>query len=309
MTDFPTTQYIHITGSISGSSLTVSSIYADAAFSTSVFDDDNSGTASGGDYWAITDYQYTGFTVQLSGNDYALFESTSAPGNFYLPHNGEIDYTDLGITAPGQSFAVTANSNATVINCFTGDALIRTPRGEVRIDGLCIGEDVLTADGRAVPVRWIGRQSLSPAQLSGRGGLVRVHTGALGPGVPHCDLTLTGDHGLILDGLVINAAVLVNGADIDWVPVAGGGEAVRLYHLETPDHDVIVANGAPAESFIDYLGRGSFENFADYLDLYGAERIIPEMRRPRISTRRMLPARVAAQLGLTGAEAPRRRSA
>ena len=43
------------------------------------------------------------------------------------------------------------------------------------------------------------------------------------------------------------------------------------------------------ESVIDAAGRAAFDNCQEYLDLYGAERIIPEMDRPRISSRRLVP--------------------
>ncbi|MDD9730957.1 hypothetical protein PVW46_13655, partial [Mameliella sp. AT18] len=63
-------------------------------------------------------------------------------------------------------------------------------------------------------------------------------------------------------------------------------------------HDVILANGAPSETFIDYRDRRGFDNFDEYLDLYGVERIVPEMPHPRISSARMIPAELQRQLGL-----------
>jgi hypothetical protein len=48
----------------------------------------------------------------------------------------------------------------------------------------------------------------------------------------------------------------------------------------------------------DYIGRAHFDNHQEYLDLYGCERIIPEMRRPRISARRQLPTDLAARFGI-----------
>ena len=106
------------------------------------------------------------------------------------------------------------------------------------------------------------------------------------------DLTVTGDHGMVIDGLVINASALVNGQTIDWVPMTGLSEIVTVYHVETEDHDVILANGAPAETFVDYADRRSFENYDEYLALYGAERIIREMPRPRSSSARMVPSTI-----------------
>ncbi|MBM2295172.1 hypothetical protein JQW95_25130, partial [Sulfitobacter pseudonitzschiae] len=69
------------------------------------------------------------------------------------------------------------------------------------------------------------------------------------------------------------------------------------YHVETEHHDEILANGAASETFIDYVGRKGFDNYLEYLDLYGADRIIPEMKRLRVSAKRLLPPQLAQRLG------------
>jgi hypothetical protein len=66
----------------------------------------------------------------------------------------------------------------------------------------------------------------------------------------------------------------------------------------TTHHDVVLANGAATETFVDAAGRAGFDNHQEYLDLYGAERIIPEMNTPRISTQRLLPDAIKARLGI-----------
>ena len=74
------------------------------------------------------------------------------------------------------------------------------------------------------------------------------------------------------------------------------------FHIETENHDVILANGAPAETFIHYAGRMAFDNCGEYIELYGAERIIPEMDVPRISSRRLLPDAIKERLGIVEPE-------
>ncbi|MEY8842593.1 hypothetical protein AB9K41_26480, partial [Cribrihabitans sp. XS_ASV171] len=68
------------------------------------------------------------------------------------------------------------------------------------------------------------------------------------------------------------------------------------YHVETEDHDVILANGAPAETYVDYIQRRAFDNYAEYLELYDEERTIPEMPLPRISAARLVPGGIRARL-------------
>ncbi|ASP22311.1 Hint domain protein [Antarctobacter heliothermus] len=181
--------------------------------------------------------------------------------------------------------------------CFLAGTTIATPGGSSAVEDLRIGQPILTADGRVVPVRWIGRQIIHKSFSGSKAQPVRLRAGALGDGLPHSDLTVTADHGMILDGVVVNASALVNGDSIGFVPQAELPEQFTVYHVETEAHDVILANGAPAETFIDYRGRHAFDNYAEYLDLYGCERIIPEMPSPRINTQRMLPDMIRQKLG------------
>jgi hypothetical protein len=52
------------------------------------------------------------------------------------------------------------------------------------------------------------------------------------------------------------------------------GERYTVYHIETEAHEIILANGAPAETFIDNVSRRVFDNFAEIEALYGD---VPEM--------------------------------
>lgn len=167
------------------------------------------------------------------------------------------------------------------------------------MQSLAMGDTVATAEGKLAPVKWIGRQTVHKLFSRERMQPVRIRAGALGFGQPHSDLTVTADHGMVIEGLVITASALVNGGTIDWVPMAELPDRVTYYHIETEGHDVILANGAPAETFVDYASRRAFDNYQEYLDLYGVERIIPEMDRPRISSARMVPDAIKARLGIS----------
>lgn len=173
--------------------------------------------------------------------------------------------------------------------CFGAGTMIATPGGETPVEDLRPGDLVLTADGRAVPVIWIGRQTRDK-RFTARDRItpVRVRAGALAPGVPHSDLTLTADHALILDALAINAGALVNGDTIVWETWGDLPQRVTTYHVETAAHEVLLANGAPAESYVDYVSRARFDNFDP--TAAGADRVIAEMPLPRIATPRLLPA-------------------
>ena len=177
--------------------------------------------------------------------------------------------------------------------CFASGTCITTPSGETPVDTLRIGDLILTADGRAVPVKWIGRQTIVSLFAGDRARPVRVTAGALGNGLPHTDLVLTADHALILEGFAINAGALVNGTTVTLDPAP---DRATYYHVETEEHDVILANGVPAETFVDYVGRTAFDNYAEYVDLYGQERGIAEMPLARISSARLVPRALRARL-------------
>jgi hypothetical protein len=180
--------------------------------------------------------------------------------------------------------------------CFAEDTLISTPDGETAVEALEIGDLVMTADGRSVPVKWIGRQTILKLFAGDRARPVRVTAGALGDGVPHRDLVVTSDHALILDGLAITAGALVNGTTILLDPLAAVPDRCTYFHVETEGHEVILANGAPAETYVDYAQRSVFDNHAEYVALYGNEPTIAEMPLPRISARRLVPPALRARL-------------
>jgi antigen 43 len=75
--------------------------------------------------------------------------------------------------------------------------------------------------------------------------------------VPNQDLRVTKAHALYIDGVLIPAEFLVNHRTILWDDRA---QEVEIYHVELDSHDVLLANGAPAESYRDDGNRWLFQN-------------------------------------------------
>ncbi|KAA0019020.1 Hint domain-containing protein [Salinicola corii] len=182
--------------------------------------------------------------------------------------------------------------------CFAKGTMIATPDGEVAVESLAIGDMLLTDTGEQVPVKWVGRQSVRNVVAAQKLQPVRIKQGALGEDMPNRDLVVTASHGMVVDGLVINAAALVNGSSIDFMPWNEMTETVTYYHIETEGHKVIIANGTESETYIDYVDRKVFDNYAEYEALYGAETRVVEMPRPRISSRRQVPMSLRQRLGM-----------
>jgi len=171
--------------------------------------------------------------------------------------------------------------------CFVAGTHVSTSNGSAAVEVNKICDLITTFDGRTVPVKWIGHQTVTtrfgPAE---RLMPVRVRAGALGDGLPLRDLTLTAAHALLIDGFLFNADPLVNDISIDWVPLAEFEDGYTVYHIETEAHDITLSEGAAAETFIDYIGRRAFDNYAEYTSLYGEDRTIVECAAPRITSAR-----------------------
>jgi hypothetical protein len=202
-------------------------------------------------------------------------------------------YFSTSSTPPATPVAIT-DGPFTV--CFLSGTWIATPSGEAAIEALRVGDAVLTADGRAVPVRWIGRQTVVTAFADPLRNLpVRVAAGALGEGLPVRDLLVSPDHALLVDGVLVHAGALVNALTITRATAVP--DRFVYFHVELADHALILAEGVPAETFVDNVTRRRFDNFAEYAALYGEDRAaIAEMALPRIKSARQLPKGLAARL-------------
>jgi Hint domain len=157
-------------------------------------------------------------------------------------------------------------------NCFLKGTKIRTAEGERKIEDLAIGDLLPTRFGGLRPVQWIGRYPFKKRDSSKpwvKDALpVRITRSALGPDVPHSDLYVTGGHSLLIDGVLVPAELLINGTTItrDQRHVREYDE-LEFLHVKLESHDVIYAEGVPAETLINV--QESAVNFADYLRRYG----------------------------------------
>ncbi|WP_306044362.1 Hint domain-containing protein [Nioella sp. MMSF_3534] len=191
----------------------------------------------------------------------------------------------------------TFGSSTISVTCFLEGTLILTDSGDVAVETISIGDTVITAEGAPASVKWIGRQTVSTAfGPAERLMPVRISAGALGNGLPHTDLTVTADHGMLVDGVICHAGALVNGTTITQVPLAEMGESYTVYHIETKEHEIILANGAPAETFIDNVSRRVFDNYAEFEALYGDVPEMEELPYPRAMSARQVPQRITAKL-------------
>jgi uncharacterized repeat protein (TIGR03803 family) len=172
----------------------------------------------------------------------------------------------------GTVFEITLNNP---IACFLAGSLVATPDGEVAVERLSAGDRVTTRNGEARRIVWIGTgKVLATRGRRSAATPVIVRKGALADNVPHTDLRVTKAHGLYFDGVLIPVEFLVNHRTILWDDHA---QEVTIYHIELATHDIILANGTPAESYRDDGNRWLFHNANSGWDLPPNEPCVPVM--------------------------------
>ncbi len=78
---------------------------------------------------------------------------------------------------------------------------------------------------------------------------------------------------MFLDGVLIPAKALVNGST---VVRERGLDRVDYFHVELDSHDVLLAEGAASESYLEDNNRGRFHNAAEWTgDTVAGERCVP----------------------------------
>jgi len=167
-----------------------------------------------------------------------------------------------------------------VIACFLRGTMIATPAGEREVEALQAGDLVITLDGTAKPVKWIGHRSYE-AEFGATEAFVRpvvFKAGSLGAGLPVRDLKVSPQHAMLIDGVMVPAAALVNGVSI----VRDESRSdVTYFHIEMDGHEAVFAEGAASETFVDHDSRAMFDNADEYNLVYGTAAARPT-EQPRL---------------------------
>jgi hypothetical protein len=143
--------------------------------------------------------------------------------------------------------------------CFVSGTLIRTSTGDRTVESLAAGDLVLTAAGEARPIKWLGHRQVDCSRHPRREEAlpIRIAAGAFGPNRPDHDLLVSPGHAVCVDVLgdvLIPAGALVNGATVRQEEV----DSVTYWHVELDTHDLLIANGLAAESYLEVGNRAFF---------------------------------------------------
>lgn len=164
--------------------------------------------------------------------------------------NTDDDAGGLSGTATLVDGTIVNFSEIETIICFTAGTAIQTPSGERRIETLKAGDMVLTLDNGPQRIRWIGQKTV---RATGVLAPVRFAKGTIGN---HRDLLVSPQHRMLCGGYMTQLhfgepevlAPAKSLVDELGVTVAYGG-MVTYVHMLFDTHQIVIANGAPSESF------------------------------------------------------------
>lgn len=154
------------------------------------------------------------------------------------------------------------------VPCFTPGAVIATPRGEIPIEALKVGDRVFTRDHGIQDIAWIGGRELSAKEMAETPNFqpVMVRAGSLGPNLPDTDLLLSPNHQLLIAGrqneLYFDENEVLAAAKhlthLDGVEQVEAKSGIEYIHMMFAQHEIVLSNGAWTESFQpgDYSLRG-----------------------------------------------------
>ncbi len=227
---------------------------------------------SGGD-----DFDTLDFSASIPEGGSFTIDRRPVPFPGGTGYNGKVTFFDADGKKTGQ---IVFKDIEKIIPCFTPGTRIATPRGEVAVEDLRVGDRVITRDHGLQAIRWIGARALSRTELALAPDLraVRIRAGALGHGLPERDMLVSPNHRMLVMSehtrlffdeaeVLVAAKHLADGKGIAQVDTDG----VTYIHVMFDHHEVILADGAWSESFQpgDWSLRGlDREQRAELLDLF-----------------------------------------
>jgi large repetitive protein len=249
---------LDLTGEGSGTTFTVdfhgviSGFTGAGAASSDAIDAASSGSAGDKLVWQQNGGSGT-LTVEDASNH--VLETLTLNGTYYQ--------SQFNLAYNGSTFA----DVITYAACYCRGTMILTDIDERAVEDLRIGDSVLTASGALRPIKWIGTRAYSARFAANNPDLlpIRFKAGSLDFGVPRRDLLVSPEHAMFLDGVLISAKHLVNGATI---VQEKPDDDIHYFHIELASHDVLIAEGAFSESFVDDDSRGMFHNAHEFKELY-----------------------------------------
>lgn len=144
------------------------------------------------------------------------------------------------------------------VPCFTPGTMIATPAGLRAVEGLVVGDRILTRDNGIREITWLSHKPVSQAQMTASPEIrpVLFKAGCLGKGLPDRNMLASPQHRMLVVSdrakqifrqkeVFIPAKHMTQMPGVDVVQVPG----TTYIHFMFDRHEVVLANGAWTESF------------------------------------------------------------
>jgi len=226
--------------------------------------------------------------VALRGKQIAVIQTSV--GNYFFVLDGSGTQTLMNAVGNGNLRLQGENGNPPPIYvCFCSGTLIATPSGSRTVETLVAGDLLLTASGESKQIIWIGAThvSLNAQRASARLCPVMIPAHAFGRGLPTDDLYVSPQHRVLIEGpacelffgepaVLVAAKYLVDTFAELAAPVAD----LQYFHILMADHDMLLSNGLPTESFqparrtMDVMGADARQMLEAVIATLGEEALL-----------------------------------
>ncbi|MEL7465537.1 MAG: Hint domain-containing protein [Pseudomonadota bacterium] len=219
----------------------------------------NDGDQTNNDFIDLAPYYDSIFELRADFADNGVLDQSNAADS----KGGAVDYSDNTAMSGGTTFQGASRSSFTQDNtnviCFVEGVMILTSEGERPVETLRPGDRVATVGGASAELIWAGWTSVTSDDLRSRKSLrpVRIAAGALGNGSPSRDLLVSQQHRLLAAGPIVRRMFGVDEVlvpvkaliDLPGVEISRDRTPFRYHHICCRGHEVLIADGAAAESF------------------------------------------------------------
>ncbi len=211
---------------------------------------------------AISGFDDGSCIIEFGALTYNPLDTASYANGALTIADGATDLARLTLDSeePAGTFALSAGAadqlELMALPCFAAGTRLLTDRGDVPVEALAIGDRVITVEGHAEAITWIGARRIDCRRhrAADRVQPVRIVAHAFGAGVPSRDLFLSPDHAIFAEGVLIPVKHLIDGRAIRQMEVA----QVTYFHVELRRHRILLAEGLPVESYLDTGDRAAF---------------------------------------------------
>ncbi len=195
---------------------------------------------------------FTSYTVGTDGS--VTIHDTTGDFSFNTTGSDLTPGTYTSLTGGPLSLVADGSGGIKIVACFLAGTGIMTPEGEKPVEALRPGELVTTLANGNVPIKAIASRAFDRLEdiAASRLRPVWISAGAFAVNVPHRDLYVSPDHSMLLDDVLVPAQLLVNGSSITQPPRT---RPIEYYHVEVEPHDIILAEGAASESYLNTSNR------------------------------------------------------